>query len=125
MKNIFTKELKSLRNTKALYQLSFQPNDSLQILGSSNNTKCKIVLQRGIVRWKCPQKIELFQEKVRIKEITKVIKRTRIMNICQVLDHEADFGGITGWCRALVGTKCFPIDQQVCLLVRFYLAYLA
>ena len=46
------------------------------------------------------------------------------MNIFQVLDHEADFGVITGWCRALVGTKCFPIDQSVCLLVRFYLTIL-
>ena len=47
------------------------------------------------------------------------------MNRCQVLDHEADFGGITGWCRALVGTKCFPIDQSVGLLVMFYLVLLS
>ena len=33
----------------------------------------------------------------------------------QVLDHEADFGGLTGWCRAVVDTKCSPIDQQVIL----------
>ena len=39
------------------------------------------------------------------------------MNRRQVLDHEADFGGITGLCQALVGTKCFPIDRLVELLV--------
>ena len=35
--------------------------------------------------------------------------------LTQVLDHEADFGGLTGWCRAVVDTKCSPIDQQVIL----------
>ena len=26
----------------------------------------------------------------------------------QVLDEESEFGGITGWCRALVAVNCFP-----------------
>ena len=33
----------------------------------------------------------------------------------QVLDEDSEFGGVTGWCRALLAVNCFP--HQVVLLM--------
>lgn len=30
----------------------------------------------------------------------------------QVLDYQADFGGVSGWCRAVVSTHCGPMDSK-------------
>ena len=33
----------------------------------------------------------------------------------QVLDEDSEFGGVTGWCRALLAVNCFP--HQVVVLM--------
>ena len=30
----------------------------------------------------------------------------------QVLDEDADFGGLSGWCRAVVSTNCGPLGRK-------------
>ena len=30
----------------------------------------------------------------------------------QVLDSKSDFGGLSGWCRAVVSTSCGPLDRR-------------
>ena len=82
-----------------IMELLFQANDPIKVPGPPNYTKRNINI--------CNSRI--------FSPILVIFgdKNPR----AQVLDHEADFGGLTGWCRAVIDTKCSPVDQKVIFLL--------
>ena len=82
-----------------IMELLFQANDPIKVPGPPNYTKRNIHIYASL---------EFFPIFVIFGDKNPP---------AQVLDHEADFGGLTGWCRAVIDTKCSPVDQKVIFLL--------
>ena len=83
-----------------IMELPFQANDPIKVPGPPNYTKRNIHIYASL-EFFFPIFV-IFGDK---------------NTLSQVLDHEADFGGLTGWCRAVIDTKCSPVDQKVIFLL--------